>query len=152
MTTGRVVAPLRGTNNGTLLTGSDANAAAIKANPAYAGSPPYAPTVAAEGEIGANVPLVRVYNPTAGTNSSQEQGSWTMPKAEVIGLTPAQIRTKYALPNLPTNIVDVNATGIAARTGIAGQNFGAAGGGVQVQLLKFGATFTNPRRINGVAQ
>ena len=47
---------------------------------------------------------------------------------------------------------DVDATGLSARTGIAGQNFGALGGGVQVQLLQYGASFTNPRPLNGVVR
>ena len=114
--------------------------------------PPYAPIVAAEGKVGTNVPLVRVYNPTAPTNPSLMRASWTMPRAEVIGLTPVQIQAKYSLLNAPTMIVDVDATGLPARAGTAGQNFGFGGGGVQVELLSRGATFTNPRPINGVAQ
>jgi len=72
-----------------------------------------------------------------------------MPRREIVGLTPPQIAQKFRLFNVPTHIVDVDATGINARVGVAGNNFGYYGGvgGTQVELLDYGATFTNPQPL-----
>jgi hypothetical protein len=146
-----ITTPLRN-SSGEIISGGEANSRAIASNPSYANNPPYAPTIAAQGTIAANTPLVRVFNPTASTNASGMQGGWVMPRADVVGLTAPQLQQRFALPNPPTQICDVNAAGLPARVGIAGPNFGGPGGGTQVQLLARGATFTNPRPINGAAQ
>ena len=153
LSTVAITTPLRGSRGGQLYSGAVANSKSIADRPSYAASPPYAASsLAAQGTIANDTQLVRVYNASAPTNSSPMKGPWVMPRSDVIGLTPVQLQQKYALPNLPTDIVDVNATGLPARVGFAGPNFGAQGGGLQIQLLDYGAWFTKPRPIDGVAR
>lgn len=93
----------------------------------------YAPFPDKQGvpEIMPSQPLffVRMYAPSAGIN---QVGSWVMRAAEVRRLTPAQIRDRFALPAVPTNItiVVVPANVAALWTGYAGPiaQFGAGGG------------------------
>lgn len=56
-------------------------------------------------EIVTNKPtkFVRVYN----DESSFARGTWLMPYDEVVGLTPAEIKDKFALPAMPKYIVEV---------------------------------------------
>lgn len=81
--------------------------------------------------------FVRFYNPTDLTNPSNAVGSWMMRASEVRGLTAAQIRDKFALPALPTNMVQVLVpTGYALYTGIAAPIAGwGDGGGLQNRLM-----------------
>lgn len=81
--------------------------------------------------------FVRFYNPTDATNPSSAVGSWMMRASEVRGLTAAQIRDKFALPALPTNMVQVLVpTGYAVYTGIAAPIAGwGEGGGLQNRLM-----------------
>jgi outer membrane autotransporter protein len=93
----------------------------------------YAPFPANQGvpEILPSQPLyfVRMYAPMAGIG---QIGSWVMRAAEVRGLTPTQIRDRFALPAVPTNItyVVVPPNIAALWTGYAGPiaQFGAGGG------------------------
>jgi uncharacterized protein with beta-barrel porin domain len=80
---------------------------------------------------------VRFYNPTDPANPSNAVGSWVMRASEVRGLTAAQIRDKFALPALPTNIVQVVIpSGYAVYTGIAAPIAGwGSGGGLQNRLM-----------------
>ena len=48
--------------------------------------------------------FVRMYAPAAGIG---QIGSWVMRAAEVRGLTPEQIRDRFALPAVPTHITIV---------------------------------------------
>jgi hypothetical protein len=126
---------------GQIINGKTANARSIATNPQYAKSPPYKnASLASEGKIAAETRLVRVY--TEGV--TRPEGRWIMLKSDIEGLTPAQIQTKFALENLPNRIVDVNATGMSARVGTVAENFGHAGEVTQIELLEYGATFTNP--------
>ncbi len=81
--------------------------------------------------------FVRFYNPTDFANPSNAVGSWMMRASEVRGLTAAQIRDKFALPALPTNMVQVLVpTGYALYTGIAAPIAGwGDGGGLQNRLM-----------------
>lgn len=81
--------------------------------------------------------FVRFYNPTDPANPSGAVGSWMMRASEVRGLTAAQIRDKFALPALPTNMVQVLVpTGYALYTGIAAPITGwGDGGGLQNRLM-----------------
>lgn len=83
----------------------------------------YAPFPANQGvtEIVPSQPLyfVRMYAPAGGIN---QVGGWVMRAQDVRGLTPEQIRDKFALPTVPTNItyVRVPANVAAIWTGTAG--------------------------------
>ena len=83
----------------------------------------YAPFPASQGitEILPSQPLyfVRMYAPAAGIG---QVGSWVMRAQDVRSLTPEQIRDKFALPTVPTNItyVRVPANVAAIWTGTAG--------------------------------
>ncbi len=107
-------------------------------NTILGGSPPF--------DSGTSVTLIRVtqthqfvrfYNPSDLTNPSNAVGSWMMRASEVRGLTAAQIREKFALPALPTNIVQVIVPeAYALYTGIAAPIAGwGAGGGLQNRVM-----------------
>ena len=113
----------------------------LKDDPAFA--PPYVPgTQAVVIATVKETQFVRVYLP--GTRSNVI-GEWFMAESEIRGLTPAQIASKFALPQTPTHIVDVKVPkGQRLRMTVAndinifpdksiGGNGG--GGGVQIQLL-----------------
>jgi len=109
--------------------------------------PPYKEgTNVAEYELTENEKFVRLYD---GENSAQT-GRWMMPESEIKGLTPEQVRDKFALPEIPTQITDVNVpAGTVIRVGEAGPIPGwGNGGGTQVQLtgprIPTGS-YTNPR-------
>lgn len=80
---------------------------------------------------------VRFYNPTDPVNPSGAVGSWMMRAGEVRGLTSAQIRDKFALPAMPTSIVQVIVpANYALYTGIAAPIAGwGDGGGLQNRAM-----------------
>lgn len=107
-------------------------------NTILGGSPPF--------DSGTSVTLIRVtqthqfvrfYNPTDLGNPSIAVGSWMMRASDVRGLTAAQIRDKFALPALPTNIVQVIVpASYALYTGIAAPIAGwGDGGGLQNRVM-----------------
>ena len=110
--------------------------------------PPYKPgTSVTEIQLTENATYVRVYDKV----NSRMQGGWVM-KAEDIGrLTPQEIQNKFALPNIPKYICDVNLeAGTRLRTGEVNPLFGFDGGGQQYDLIINGknvGTFTNERII-----
>lgn len=64
-------------------------------------------------------------------------GTWMMKTEDLKGLSPEQVKEKYALPELPTNIVDVEVkAGTRLRMGVAGsvENWGS-GGGIQFDTV-----------------
>lgn len=75
---------------------------------------------------------VRVYT----TGTTQPTGKWIMKYSDIHGLTPAQIQSKFALPNTPTHYCFVNVPkGIQMYAGIVGENYGyTAGQAVQFEL------------------
>ena len=79
---------------------------------------------------------VRVYNPKASVNASQKAGRWVMKYSDIQGLTPAQIRDKFALPNIPTRICDVNVpAGTKVYTGVVNEvSEWGKGQGIQFEL------------------
>jgi len=115
-------------------------------NDNYGARPPKAykaASLAAEGRVAPGTDLVRVYS----SNRGNMERSWTMQRRDVQGLTPSEIKDKWALPEVPDLICDVEATGLRSRVGIAGENAFGQGGKIQVELLERGAKFTNPRPI-----
>ena len=81
--------------------------------------------------------FVRFYNPTAQENPSNQEGGWVMRASEVRGLTPEQVRDRFALPNVPTMMtLGLTNSGEALYTGLAGPIAGwGNGGGQQSQRL-----------------
>lgn len=110
--------------------------------------PPYKPgTSVTEIQLTENATYVRVYDRV----NSRMQGGWVMKEEDIAGLTPQEIQNKFALPNIPKYICDVNLeTGIRLRTGEVNPLFGFDGGGQQYDLIINGksvGTFTNERII-----
>ena len=75
---------------------------------------------------------VRVYT----SGATQPAGKWIMKYSDIQGLTPAQIQSKFALPNTPTHYCFVNVpSGTQMYAGIVGENYGyTAGQAVQFEL------------------
>jgi hypothetical protein len=70
-----------------------------------------------------------------------------MLQSDIEGLSAEQIKDQFALPFLPTHVVDVHASGLSARVGIAAPNFGQNGGRMQIQLIDRGGRFVNARPL-----
>jgi len=69
--------------------------------------------------------------------ANNRERSWMMKKVEIEGLTPEQIKDKFALPEAPTLITDVKVPpGIRMRFGEASGNIFGNGGGTQYELLE----------------
>ena len=103
--------------------------------------------------------FVRVYRDTSSNplldTKDNKLGHWLMPRSDIEGLSAGEIKQRYALPDPPTHMVDVNPTrGTHVNVGeAAGNGYGA--GGVRQWYLdkKIGEEeskwFKNPRKING---
>ncbi|QHE87462.1 hemagglutinin repeat-containing protein [Hydrogenophaga sp. BPS33] len=104
--------------------------------------------------------FVRVYVVEA--NKSDMAGSWMMRADDIKGLTPEQIASKYALPQVPTHVADVTVpAGNTMRVSVAndvqikqGLGGNGGGGGVQFEVTSrpaidadFERWFTNPRSL-----
>ena len=64
------------------------------------------------------------------------EGGWVMKAEDIAGLTPQEIQNKFALPNTPKYICDVNLeAGTRLRTGEVNPLFGFHGGGQQYDLI-----------------
>ena len=110
--------------------------------------PPYkSETSVTEIQLTENATYVRVYDKV----NSRMQGGWVMKAEDIGGLTPQEIQNKFALPNIPKYICDVNLeAGTRLRTGKVNPLFGFDGGGQQYDLIINGknvGTFTNERII-----
>jgi outer membrane autotransporter protein len=85
--------------------------------------------------------FVRVYNPA---DNSNQTGRWIMRAEFIRGLTPEQIRDRFALPSVPTHItlVDIPSNVAPLLTGIAGPiaQYGP-GGGQQSYIVGDGYQF-----------
>lgn len=94
-----------------------------------------------------NTAYVHVYDKV----NSGMQGGWVMKAEDIAGLTPQEIQNKFALPNKPKYICDVNLeAGTRLRTGEVNPLLGFDGGGQQYDLIINGKsvrTFTNERTI-----
>ena len=76
--------------------------------------------------------FVRVYD---GENSNL-YGGWVMKAEDIVGLSPTQIQEKFALPNLPKYVGEVNLPqGVTLRVGEVNPLFGKQGGGTQFDLM-----------------
>ena len=83
-------------------------------------------------------------------NNQKAEGSWIMLEEDIIGLTPKQIQSKYALFFVPTNICDVYIkAGTKIRVGVTSSLYGMVGRGLQFDLnqQRIGE-FYNLRSIN----
>jgi len=82
--------------------------------------------------------FVRVLN--VGKDSITEPaGNWVLRMQDIEGLTPAQIRQKYALPQEPTHFVPVTLPGgVNMRSGASASNDFGAGGGYQYNIRQNG--------------
>ena len=70
-----------------------------------------------------------------------------MNRSDIEGLSPAQIKEKFALPDMPTQVSDVTVpTGIPMRTGSVAPNYGHQGGATQFEVLER-MEFRNARPI-----
>ena len=103
--------------------------------------------VVVEGSLAEDAEFVRVFT----FGKTEPAGRWMMKADDIKGLTPKQIQQKYALPNLPTHISDVNIPkGTGIRSGKVGANYGSNGGNTQYELLeRLEDAFSNTRSIGG---
>lgn len=91
---------------------------------------------------------VRFYAPNAPVNPSFASGPWIMRASTVRGLTPEQIRGRFALPALPTNITNVLVpSGTCLMSGPAGPIAGWGNGGAQ-QTFLIGHNLTDSCRFD----
>ena len=96
--------------------------------------PPYKPNSKVTTiELAEDTTFVRVYD---GTNSNM-LGNWVMKYDEIAGLSPAEIQNKFALPQTPVYICDVNIpAGTQLRFGVANSVPGwGTGSGIQFDLM-----------------
>lgn len=113
--------------------------------------PPYKPgTLVKEIELIENTTFVRVYdNMPAGSGM---YGSWVMRAYDIEGLTPLEIQNKFALPNTPKYVCDVELeAGTHIRVGEVNSLDGwGNGGGTQYDLIgqRIG-NFKNERLLEG---
>ena len=92
--------------------------------------------------------FVRVYVDNGKTNN--QVASWMMRESDINGLSPEQIKDKFALSQVPTHITNVNVPATQTmRASTANGILGNGGGGVQFEVLgKPDSTwFENPRRL-----
>lgn len=104
------------------------------ANENYTNPPYRINTPVIEFEHTSSTQYIRVF--ANGTTSPQ--GKWLMKYNDIVGLTPAQIQAKFALPYTPTHYVTVN---VPANTkmcvGMVGPNYGFTDNlGIQFELLQ----------------
>ena len=108
-------------------------------------NPPYKPnTEVLHIKLTSKTKFVRVYD----GDKSKMYGGWIMKADEIQGLTPTQIREKFALPHIPKYICDVELpAGTELRMGIVNEMLGwGSGGGIQYDLMgQFVGEFKNQR-------
>lgn len=106
--------------------------------------PPYSGLRAQEIILKQETVFVRVHNKNL-------LGSWVMRKKDIEGLTALQIKEKFALPDVPTNISEIYVpAGTRVRVGIAAPQKGwGTGGGTQYELIDKipPASFRNTRKL-----
>jgi hypothetical protein len=109
--------------------------------------PPYAAGAkAAEFTTTTEMMFVRVHGP------DNKARSWMMRPADIHGLSPQQIKDKFALPDLPTMVSDVTVpAGTRVRVGeVAAQDGWGKGGATQFELLARlpESAFANTKPLN----
>ena len=80
------------------------------------------------------------------------EGQWVMRKEDIKGLTPKEIKNKFALPEEPTYMCEVELPkGTRMHKGVANEVDGwGSGGGTQYDMrLKDVGNFKNESQING---
>lgn len=120
------------------------NGAYLKIYPEH--EPPYTPhTQVYQVRLAQRTRFVRVYG-----GSSTQPGQWVINADDIAGLTAAQIKDKFALPQIPTHICDATVPAdtileISSANGI----LGGAGGGVQYFISDTPSVgwFTGERRL-----
>lgn len=109
--------------------------------------PPYKPgTQVLEFRAQADEVFVRVHG------EANQARSWMMRAEDIQGLTPEQIRSKFALPELPSFVSEVHVpAGTAVRTGVVNPIFGGTGNATQFELLTRlpSSAFQNMRPLSG---
>ena len=76
-----------------------------------------------------DIVLVRVLN-----ENSNPMGRWWLRESDIAGLSPMEIKNKFALPEAPTDYVRVKIpAGSTFRVGIANSLYGCEGGGLQFE-------------------
>ena len=98
--------------------------------------PPYKPgTIVKELELTQTTTFVRVYDKSP--TGSGMYGSWMMRAEDIQGLTPMEIQDKFALPNIPKYICDVElSAGTRIRAGEVNPiDEWGSGGGIQYDLI-----------------
>ena len=113
--------------------------------------PPYKPgTIVKEIELTENATFVRVYDNMP--DGSGMYGSWVMKAEDIEGLTPLEIQNKFALPNTPKYVCDVELeAGTHIRVGEVNPLDGwGSGGGTQYDFIgqRLG-DFKNERLLEG---
>ncbi|HMO67341.1 MAG TPA: hypothetical protein PKE25_01530 [Novosphingobium sp.] len=106
--------------------------------------PPYAPGKPVKEIItDSDETFVRVHGP------ANQGGSWVARAEDIKGLSPQQIKDKFALPELPTHVSDVSVpAGTRIRVGEAGALPGwGNGGGLQVEVMERTSVFSNQRPL-----
>lgn len=99
-------------------------------------------------ELTENSTFVRVYN----KNQSRMEGQWVMRREDIKGLTPKEIKNRYALPEEPNYMCEVELPkGTRMHKGTANKvNGWGEGGGIQYDLrFKDVGQFRNESIING---
>ena len=135
----------------TLQTNSSVIKSADDVNPEYVANgwdPPYHvdyPVI--DFNPSANESFVRVFK----QGSNNAEGAFLMKQSDLAGLSPSQIKDKFALEFVPDKIVDVNVpSGTNLRTGkVAPRPNGTSGGKIQFELKDriASSNFTNIRDL-----
>ena len=118
-------------------------------NPSYTGwDPPYhSDFPAIDFKTVSNESFVRVFK--QGSNSAE--GAFVMKQSDILGLSPAKIKDKFALDFVPDKIADVNVPpNVSMRTGkVAPRPNGTSGGEIQFELREqiSSSNFTNIRDL-----
>ncbi len=102
-------------------------------------------------ELTENTSFVRVYS----KNPFRMEGSWVMRKEDLTGLTPKEIKNKFALPDEPRYMCEIELPkGTRMHKGIANEVDGwGRGGGMQYDLrFKNVEGFKNETIINGIVR
>jgi hypothetical protein len=123
-----VAVPVRTVTNSVTRSVDDVNASFV----AKGWNAPYSGKTVREFVTGTETQFVRVHGP------SNKARSWMMRADDIEGLTPAQIRDKFALPDLPTMVSEVHVPiGTKVRVGkVAPQPGWGQGGAMQYELLE----------------